>query len=95
MLKKEEHYCYRIIKMGYIKFKAAIKNKKIKTAVKAASRQTAQQLRKAVTKIIVITYLQAGQWHELPSHEAIKLLNCWKLADSLKWFGSSFHSLAA
>jgi apolipoprotein N-acyltransferase len=35
------------------------------------------------------------QWHELPFHELIKFLNYLKEFSSLKWFGSSFHVLAA
>jgi hypothetical protein len=41
------------------------------------------------------TNLQALQWHELPFHELIKFLNYLKEFSSLKWFGSSFHVLAA
>ena len=41
------------------------------------------------------SYLQALQWHELPFHELIKLFNCLKEFSNLKWFGSSFHVLAA
>jgi hypothetical protein len=35
------------------------------------------------------------QWHELPFHELIKFLNYLKEFTNLKWFGSSFHVLAA
>jgi hypothetical protein len=31
----------------------------------------------------------------LPFHELIKFLNCLKEFSNLKWFGSSFHVLAA